>query len=915
MDYRIFNLLLLSIVKGLEFDNGFVLETDTKLVKDKTFVDLLLNFTEPLIVMPNMTCNERNITDEVNIINKKLNNDFEKFIHSLDLNIPRRWKFINHFCNCWGEKPWDHMGDPRLACCVDNKKDVRQLEHCTHDLTKKVHWDNLDMDPLVSMCIRVPIPYFLQIFQKNFLGNLDLSPYSRKILVVNGYKDQNDDNSDFEYHFYQSGITPYIPYNMERLLDHNLDTYQIFRVEKSSYYVNYTFTATWLDNPGFESVIVVGGMLSDEDSSPFELQNKLKLNVTSDGSPCNLQNHNLFKNFRKFVDFMSLIFHCPKRNTKTIAVSFEITTFSKRLHEIAIIRNSPKQVIKVYGQNLVHRFRDYKANGDQTLPEFPDEKFRVSETTEEATSESPEGLTILSDDQTDQSESVEVNANEEDETELEIPLSPPIKNVIPNQKDLSDDSEVLPLSPIVVDPEDYDVLTDDEDIVSNISYVDSSGYLDIDEWVALKSKLNSLINYREKRSIFRKVSNFVHYWSTLGPLTNLYNSDRMDITDHNIETISKLVENNSNMILHLDAVVKQQTELLTLDICESRNEIQLNFLELKAGLAFLEMKTKIIEIINQCRNKRLPLTIQEKFISENCLSTSCDHLISCEQIGLGLQLTKQRQLHMHLKIAIPKGNAAKVFKIVSLETPLTPRVMSNIPNVEEKSFKMITSKVLNLPEKIIISKNKILGGFNGKDDLIPFSKLLPTCLHFNGTFLSSQFCKDVEIRYEQNECVVNQITEIDLVQIISLKDSLRIFDNKNRYETRDCRKSCFIKPGWFTPDCFSWLVVNNSSEKFVTYNLSVSMQNLPNLQNDDFYRELMKNFSKLQDTTEREVFVKNIHQISKPIERNWDTIKLISLIIVSILATTIVILVAYYGVQIYFKRYRQIPIVEIKRIN
>ena len=93
------------------------------------------------------------------------------------------------------------------------------------------------------------------------------------------------------------------------------------------------------------------------------------------------------------------------------------------------------------------------------------------------------------------------------------------------------------------------------------------------------------------------------------------------------------------------------------------------------------------------------------------------------------------------------------------------------------------------------------------------------------------------------------------------------------------------------------------------------MQNLPNLQNDDFYRELIKNFSKLQDTTEREVFVKNIHQISKPIERNWDTIKLISLIIVSILATTIVILVAYYGVQIYFKRYRQIPIVEIKRIN
>ena len=940
------HLFLLTIVKCIQFDNGFALKTDSKLIEGKTTVDLLLNFTEPIINVPNMTCNGKNITEEVNIVNKQLEKDFRKFIHSLDLNIPDRWKFINHFCNCWGEDPWDHMGDPRLACCVENKRDVRQLEHCTHDLTKRVHWDNKDMDSLISMCIRVPIPYFLQIFQEDFLNNLNLNTYSKKILKANGYKAQNDDAPDFNFKYYQSGIKPYISYNVERLLDHNMDTYMIFQVEKSPYYVNYNFTATWLENPGFETVIIIAGMLSDEDYSSLDLQKKMRIIVTSDDSSCDLYDKNLFKNFRRFVDFVSLIFHCPKHKTKTIGVSFEITTFSKRLHEIAIIRNSPLEVVNVYDQNLVHRFKDYQANGDHTLDEPIDEQLqtiqksedtskatitssKATDTSSKATETTSKATEIVTKPSVDNSErkqffenivnlAAKEDENEDDTDSKNLPLSPPIVNIVTDKvENFSIDDEILPLSPIIVDPELYEVLTDDEDLTSNnenISYVDSSGYLDIDEWVALRSKLNSLINYRNKRSIFRKISNFIQYWATMGPITNIYNSDRMDISDQNVEEIAKQTENNSGMILHLDSNVKRQTKLLSSEICETQDEIHLNFLELKAGLAFLEMKTEIIEIIDQCRNKKLPLFIAEKFSSENCLQGKCDDLISCERIGLGLQLTKQRQLHIHLKIAIPKNNSAKIFRILPLKTQLSSRLISHIPDIESKSFNMVTSQVINLPKNIVISNNKILGGTDSNDKLISISNLKPTCLLFNGTFISSKLCHDVKISYVQDKCLINEIPEVGLVQIIS-QDNIRIFDKDNRHELKNCNKSCFIKPGWFTPDCFSYMVVNNSSERFSTFNLSVSMSELPEFDNRIFYQNLEKNLSKLLDQEERENFIKNIHEISGPIRNNWNTIKIILFIAISLIGTTLLILICYYGIQFYLKQFKSVPIFDIRRIN
>ena len=936
MSYRwILHVFLISLVKGIHFDNGFVVKTNSKLVKDKTIVDLVLNFTEPLIVMPNMTCNEKNITNEVNAINEQLGNDFQQFVHSLDLKIPSRWKFINHFCNCWGEKPWDHMGDPRLACCVDNKKDVRQLEHCTHDLSKRVHWDNKDMDSLISMCIRLPIPYFLQIFHEDFLNNLDLSDYSRKILRVNGYKTMNNDAPDFEFDYYQSGIKPYIPYNVERLLDHNLDTYEIFPIEKSEYFVNYTFTATWLANPGYQTVIVVIGKLSSEKSSSFQLQNRMQLEVCSNQLPCSLYDKNLFEDYQEFVDFYTLIFECPKRKVDIINVSFRITNFSKRIHEIAIIRNSPKQVVNVYSQNLIYRYNDYKANGDQLLAKTPLDPLVEIRDTEDANDEVIEVTTKPSVDSIERRQFFEnvVNqaTNEDEESNSELPMSPPI-----TVKGLTN-TETLPLAPPFAVPAngledsppesdllypelvipEYDILTDDEDLDHfdpNISYVDSSGYMDIDEWVALNDNRQSIVNAsRFKRSLFRKISNFVHYWSTLGPITNLYNSDRMDVSDLKIEKIADLVENNSNMILHLDTVVKQQTKLLESAICESDSEIQLNFLELRASLAFLEIRSEIIEVIDQCRNKKLPLVIAKKFISDNCL-VDCEELISCEELGLGLQLTNQRQLHIHLKIAVPNKNSAEIFRILPSESQLFPRSLSYIPNIEAKSFKMVTSQVLNLPENIVIQNNKLLGGFDGNDNLVSISKLKPTCLILNGTLLTSEFCDNIRIRYRKENCVVNDIPELNLVQIISL-NSIRIFDGKNRATKRDCRKSCFIKPKWFTPDCFEWLVVNNNTEKFSTFNFSSSIGKLVLFRNEKFLQALEKNFSEILESKNREDFVKNIHDISKPIKNNWDNIRLCLYILASLIGTTILILVIYYGFQVYLKQFRQNSIFDIRRIQ
>ena len=144
-------------------------------------------------------------------------------------------------------------------------------------------------------------------------------------------------------------------------------------------------------------------------------------------------------------------------------MSFEITTFSKRLHEIAIIRNSPLEVVNVYDQNLVHRFKDYQANGDHTLDEPIDEQLQTIQKSEDTSK-----ATITSSKATDTSS----KATETTSKATEIVTKPSVDNserkqFFENMTDHSNETSNI----------EFESMTDNHDL-KNVSLLMSSALID-----------------------------------------------------------------------------------------------------------------------------------------------------------------------------------------------------------------------------------------------------------------------------------------------------------------------------------------------------------------------------------------------------------------------------------------------------
>lgn len=887
---------------SLDFDNGLVIPSNKEVIVDKTQLSVLVNFTVPRIDNRFNCLNKSDFKDEISTINSHIQSQFDEILRKLSLFVPTKLKYIVHFCNCYNE-PIFYTGDPALSCCARNKHSDADVKKCVHDLNIKQYFDNHDSNHLSSKCIRLPLIKAIQIFRNDYFINTSLNNYQQKLLTSN--------TPSFNTEYLQTGITPYLTYNVNRLTDSNLDTYNVFDVDKFEYFAKYTFTDNWLMNPGYETVVVIVGHMSPKINTPKQIQALTKLIVTyNDKQNCTLVEKDLFKNLRNYCDFSSLIFKCPKENMKHLKVTFSVSDYSFRIHDIGIIRANVEDVIKSYSSNIEEKVLYYKIHG-KDLVTTPNVTPSTPVTTPMTGPSSSTQATSTS------SSTQATQATPSPKTEEILPLNPP---TIANMNKNDDSESVLPLNPPIFKNFDYEDITDDEDLLDelsdmNISYVEgSANWIDIDLWNDLTKNGNVIIepemsiNHSIQKRSLHSLSNFWHYWSRGGPITNSYNSQRLDLNKFKIDKMNKMVLSNSNMIWHLtqDAEVKMSN--IAESLCAMSASSDINVLKLQAELALFELRSDVNKIIDSCRLNIMPSLLLEKLGNFCSKDKSCDtykKLINCQIEGLGVTHEHGKQLHISVKVNIPKSNDIKSFEIIPLPLLIDYHTVSYIPNIKEKSFNFVTSKILNLPKYIFIrnnSKNEIIGVSNSSDTFVDINELSSSCIKLNDHSLSSNKCVDnVKFDFIKSNCLITKIPQINVLHLLSFKE-IRIFNYDHTFVKKNCTKECYLHENQYTPDCFHNKIVKNN---FTTIETSIDLTERANqLQIIDKSTLLTEMRSKLLNnslTSEKETFLNDFHEFSKPIVRKKSFVfKLLLFVMILILTTLIIITIWYILRKFYF---------------
>ena len=924
----------------LNFDNGLVIPSDKEVVVEKTQLSVLVNFTLPKIDHRFDCLKNSDFQDKISTINVHIQSQFDEILRNLNLFVPTKLKYIVHFCNCYNE-PIFYTGDPALSCCSRNKHSDADVKKCVHDLEIKQYFDNHDSNHLSSKCIRLPLLKGVQIFRKDYFINTSLNVYQQKLLTSN--------TPSFSTEYLQTGITPYLTYNVNRLTDGNLDTYHVFDVDKFDYVVKYTFTDHWLLNPGYETVAVIVGHMSPKINTPKQIREIMNLFVTyNDNQNCTFVETDLFKNYRSYCDFSSLIFKCPKENMKHLKVTFSVTNYSLRIHDIGVIRSSVDDVIKSYSANMQEKVLFYKTHGKDLISTpnvTPLTPITSPSSSTQATSTSTSTKAIST------SSSSQAISSKTEET---LPLNPPtIVNM--NENDNNDDSEsVLPLNPPIFPVFNYDDITDDEDLIkeltdsntqsistmtvndnlmeelsdTNISYVEgSANWIDIDTWNDLTKNGNIIIepemsiNHSLQKRSLHSLSNFWHYWSRGGPITNSYNSQRLDLNKHKIEKMNKMVLSNSNMIWHLtqDAEVKMSN--IAESLCAMSASSDINVLKLQAELAMFELKSDVNELIDSCRLNIMPSLLLEKLGDFCSKDKSCDtynKLINCQIEGLGVTHEHGKQLHINVIVNIPKSNNIKSFEIIPLPILIDYHTLSYIPNIKEKNFDFATSTIMSLPKYIFIredSKNTIVGFSNSSDTFVDINELSSSCITLNDQSLSSGHCVDnTKFDFIKSTCLITKLPQLNVLHLLASKE-IRIFNNDHTFVKKNCTKECFLHVNQYTPDCFhNKIIRNNFTQIETSVELTESINQLQILDKKPLLSEIRTKLLNDSLASEKEIFIKNLHEFSKPILQRKNFVFKTLLFVTILILTTVIIVSVWYVLRKFYFVQNQISRPLIQRI-
>ena len=858
--------ILFNLVCSLQFDYGIIKNEDVKVIEKYKTIRIRTNLTEQLIGQNLHSCVETSLDKEkIENINHILTEEFNDLIKELGLFFPEsNLIWVLHWTNC--NRYPSICGQEGKGCCILNQFSEKDQQTCFQRNVNDIRYIRTKQDGdsklFSSQCIRLNLEDY-----ENFASKTYFPTESWREVILNNYA-----RSSFDMRYKSHNLRREATNLFGSVHDEDLNTITFADFWGNDYDVIFNYTSTWLDNTGFNVVQLV--MSSDGNKEPIYYQRKFDIKVVTylaDNSirKCSLIKENYLARYN--YDFLSVSFSCPEIQVKMIQVSLTITE-QVRIHEIIINRPKYEYYVKKFHERYFELKQKYESFDEEISSST--EKPNISVQPENGnTTELLPLNPVPFDDTMSEGSGIDLR----DVTNIEVVNSQdPIGNSnktrtlsleeilnlgLNNSNSFEYDDEDFPVEGSIAETKNMYPSFENE----NITYHDR--YIDIETWERLSDFGRELVSenaslQRIKRSLLSQIHRTISYWGRLGPLTNFYNNEQFDIIDGSIQDLKTAIQQERNFSYSVNKRMKENANDLIRLICVGDQQVQMEMLRLEAKTISLEYKLEIREIVNSCRNQKLPLNVARQFRKIYCKENlTCDmlKLFRCELKSYGLTFSKPREIHIHLQIQAPETNSLKVYRIYPI--PFTiPRNVERLRNDlhnfrhrtlvdiltpkkfdEENSIQNIraltTMQITNLPKYVIVNNEKVICETETiSNDLIMVDDCSPSELYVKNDTLSFNFTKAEKTikSYENVKCSIRFLPSLQSV-LINSNEKLRIFRASVR-DPRYCTKNCILKQDEKSPDCFEHIIYNPYKTESVEVN--IDLDKFVNQNNSDIFNDL-----------------------------------------------------------------------------